>query len=328
MLKNLVNKLKKSYKKIKNRSFYKKLREEKNRVYIQWEQLDFNCRKNKFKLFSLSKKYINFVKNRSNIYIPYYFWLGAFLILASIYILLFSSYFSVQKIYIERTDELSNINIAYKAIWDYYWDSIIGLDSDEIENKIISYQKNIKSVEVRKMLPDSIKITITSYKWAFNTQMFWRDYVVSNNWIFVPIKNSSKLKFARIHFKDPDTLWIIDYKDILKQDDIKKIWDLLAKFSSNLNTIKIKDLDYFPKEKELHINNETDSKYIFDLTQNLDEQVSKTKAYFDKYSKTIWAKIIYMDLRIMWKIYYCDEESKDNCYSNLKKIYNYNSENK
>lgn len=328
MLKNLVNKLQKSYKKIKNRSFYKKLREEKNRVYIQWEQLDFNCRKNKFKLFSLSKKYINFVKNRSNIYIPYYFWLGAFLILASIYILLFSSYFSVQKIYIERTDELSNINIAYKAIWDYYWDSIIILDSDEIENKIISYQKNIKSVEVRKMLPDSIKITITSYKWAFNTQMFWRDYIVSNNWIFIPIKNSSKLKFARIHFKDPDTLWIIDYKDILKQDDIKKIWELIAKFSSNLNTIKINDLDYFPKEKELHLNNESNTKYIFDLTQNLDEQVSKTKAYFDKYSKTIWAKIIYMDLRIMWKIYYCDEESKDNCYSNLKKIYNYNSENK
>jgi cell division septal protein FtsQ len=38
------------------------------------------------------------------------------------------------------------------------------IDSDEIENKIISYQKNIKSVEVRKMLPDSIKITLTSYK--------------------------------------------------------------------------------------------------------------------------------------------------------------------
>jgi cell division septal protein FtsQ len=38
------------------------------------------------------------------------------------------------------------------------------LDSDELEKKIISYQKNIKSVEVRKMLPDSIKITITSYK--------------------------------------------------------------------------------------------------------------------------------------------------------------------
>jgi hypothetical protein len=59
---------------------------------------------------------VNFVRNNNNKYIPYYFAVGAFLIFASIYIFLFSSYFSIQKIYIERTDELSNINIAYKAI--------------------------------------------------------------------------------------------------------------------------------------------------------------------------------------------------------------------
>ncbi len=324
MLKNFWKELKKSYKKIKNRNFYKKINAEKNRLYVRWEQLDFNSRKNKFKFFSLSKKYVNFVRNNNNKYIPYYFAVGAFLIFASIYIFLFSSYFSIQKIYIERTDELSNINIAYKAIWDYYWESVVMIDSDEIENKIISYQKNIKSVEVRKMLPDSIKITLTSYKWAFNTQMFWREYIVSNNWIFIPIKNSTKLKFANIHFKDPDTLWIIDYKNILRQSDIKKIWELLNKVSRNLSNLKVKNLDYFPTQKELHINDENSSKYIFDLTQNLDEQVSKTKAYFEKYSKTIWPKIIYMDLRIIWKIFYCDETEKNNCYSNLKRIYNYN----
>jgi cell division septal protein FtsQ len=37
-------------------------------------------------------------------------------------------------------------------------------DENEIKDKIISYQKNIKTVDVRKMLPDSIKISITSYK--------------------------------------------------------------------------------------------------------------------------------------------------------------------
>lgn len=324
MFKKFLKELKKKYKKLKNRDFYKKINDEKARLYGRWEQLDFNCRKNKFQIFSLSKKYLNFVRYNKNKYTPYYFWVGAFLILSSIYIFFFSSYFAIQKIYIERTDELSNINIAYKAIWDYYWESLVLLDENEVENKIISYQKNIKSVEIRKMLPDSIKITITSYKWAFNTQMFWREYIVSNNWIFIPIKNSSKLKFTRIHFKDPDTIWIIDYKDILKQEYIKRIWNLIAKLWWNLKELKIKDLDYFPTRKEIHINWDNWSKYIFDLTWNIDEQVSKIKAYFDKYSKIIGPKIIYMDLRITWKIYYCDEEEKNNCYNNLKKIYNYN----
>lgn len=324
MFKNFLKQLKKKYKKLKNRDFYKKIESEKSRLYVRWEQLDFNSRKNKFQIFSLSRKYINFVKNNNNKYIPYYFAIGAFLILWSIYIFFYSSYFAIQKIYIERTDELSNINIAYKAIWDYYWNSIMLSDENEIKDKIISYQKNIKTVDVRKMLPDSIKISITSYKWAFNTQMFGRDYIVSNNWIFIPIKNSSKLKFATIHFKDPDTLWIIDYKEILSWDDIKSIQTLLAKINWSLLDIKTKDLDYFPVERELHINSDSWTKYIFDIAWNLDEQVSKTKAFLDKNKDTMWLKIIYMDLRIIWKIFYCDESEKNSCYSNLKRIYNYN----
>lgn len=51
--------------------------------------------------------------------------------------------------------------------------------------------------------------------WAFNTKLFDRDYVVTNNWILVPIKNDAKLKYINIHFKDKDTLWIVDYKDVL-----------------------------------------------------------------------------------------------------------------
>lgn len=324
MFKNILKQLKKKYKKLKNRDFYRKIESEKSRLYVRWEQLDFNSRKNKFQIFSLSRKYINFVKNNNNKYIPYYFAIGAFLILWSIYIFFYSSYFAIQKIYIERTDELSNINIAYKAIWDYYWNSIMLSDENEIKDKIISYQKNIKTVDVRKMLPDSIKISITSYKWAFNTQMFGRDYIVSNNWIFIPIKNSSKLKFATIHFKDPDTLGIIDYKEILSWDDIKSIQTLLAKINWSLLDIKTKDLDYFPVERELHINSDSWTKYIFDIAWNLDEQVSKTKAFLDKNKDTLWSKIIYMDLRIIWKIFYCDETEKNSCYSNLKRIYNYN----
>ncbi|MDD5213632.1 MAG: FtsQ-type POTRA domain-containing protein [Candidatus Gracilibacteria bacterium] len=324
MFKQFLKQLKKKYKKLKNRDFHKKLENEKARLYGRGEQLDFNCRKNKFQIFSLSRKYINFVRYNNNKYIPYYFAIGAFLILGSIYIFFYSSYFAIQKIYIERTDELSNINIAYKAVSEYYGNSIILSDENEIKNKIISYQKNIKTVDVRKMLPDSIKISITSYKGAFNTQMFGRDYIVSNNGIFIPIKNSSKLKFATIHFKDPDTLGIIDYKDILSQDDITKTQTLLSKINGSLINIKIKDLDFFPIERELHVNDDNGTKYIFDLTRNLDEQVSKTKAFFDKNKDTMGAKIIYMDLRIIGKIFYCDESEKNSCYSNLKRIYNYN----
>lgn len=38
------------------------------------------------------------------------------------------------------------------------------MDENDVVEKIQSYQKNLKTIRVRKMFPDSLKIDVTSYK--------------------------------------------------------------------------------------------------------------------------------------------------------------------
>lgn len=323
-MKDFLNILIKKYKKLKNRKFHRKLRAEKSRMYLRDDDSSsFNSRKNKFKIFSLTRKYINFVNLNNHKYTAYYYYIAIFLFILSAYIFLFSSYFSVQKIYIERNDDITNINIAYKSVEDLYWDSIVLLDENEVINKMKSYQKNIKTIDFRKMFPDSVKITLTSYKAAFNTKLFDREYLITNNWIFVPIKNDPKLKNMIVHFKDKDTLWIVDYKAILNSNDIIKSNNIVNKINTSIFAIKIKDIDYFPTEKELHINTDNGTKYIFDLTWNIDEQLAKLTNFVEKYKDIINWWLYYTDLRISGKIFYCPISEKNQCQKNLKIIYWY-----
>lgn len=325
MFQKFLNYINKKYKRLKNRKFYQKLNQEKSKMYLRDSDFsdNFCSRKNKFKIFSFTRKYLNFIRINNNKYTPYYYYTAIALVVLSIYIFLFSSYFSVQKIYIERTDNLTNINLAYKAVEDLYWDSLFLMDENDVVDKIQSYQKNLKTIKVRKMFPDSLKIDVTSYKWAFNTKLFDRDYVVTNNWILVPIKNDAKLKYINIHFKDKDTLWIVDYKDVLNWNDIVTANKIITKINNSIFDLKIENIDYFPIEKEIHINSDLKTKFIYDLAWNVDEQIAKTSSFFEKYRDLYKSWLYYIDLRILEKIFYCPNSLKNTCEKNLKRIYSY-----
>ncbi|MDD4151441.1 MAG: FtsQ-type POTRA domain-containing protein [Candidatus Gracilibacteria bacterium] len=325
MFQKFLNYINKKYKRLKNRKFYQKLNQEKSRMYLRDSDFsdNFCSRKNKFKMFSLTRKYLNFIRINNNKYTPYYYYTAIALIILSIYIFLFSSYFSVQKIYIERTDDLTNINLAYKAVEDLYGDSLFLMDENDVMAKIQSYQKNLKTINIRKMFPDSLKIDITSYKGAFNTKLFDRDYIVTNNGILVPIKNDSKLKYINIHFKDKDTLGIVDYKDILNGDDIVTANKIITKINNSIFDLKIENIDFFPIEKEIHINSDLKTKFIYDLAGNVDEQIAKTSSFFEKYRDLYKSGLNYIDLRIPEKIFYCSNSVKNTCEKNLKRIYLY-----
>jgi cell division septal protein FtsQ len=79
----------------------------------------------------------------------------------------FSHYFSIKNIDIIRQDDIINIDLSYKSIENIRYKPILFQDKEEIKSRLMTYQPNIKYIYIRKILPDNIKIILSSYKDSF-----------------------------------------------------------------------------------------------------------------------------------------------------------------
>jgi hypothetical protein len=96
---------------------------------------------------------------------------------------------------------------------------------------------------------------------------------------------------------------------VLKEDYLQKIIKFKKNIEENILLLKVKNIYYFEKEREIHFDVNNDIKLIFDLNVDLDEQMKKL-IVFNKEHKNITKDntINYIDLRIPNKIYYCEKE--------------------
>lgn len=303
-----------------NKNKRKNLKEKKQNFFLfdRKKRLNFKSKRNNFKVFKTKLKYENYKENFKNIYL-YYFILWIVLCFLSIYLLFFSHYFQIKNINIIINDEYININMAYKAVDNFRYNSTFFVDKKLIEEKIKYYQPNIKELKIQKILPDLIKITLISYDVLFKTTINKKSYLISENWVFIPSNKENDLENLDIIWLD--FIWIIDYKKIILTENIKNIDLLIKKIKESNSFIMIKELKYYKKEQELHIITNDKITIIFDLQKDIISQVEKLNIFY-KEKKNIKEKIIYIDLRIDEKIIYCDSSNEFQCKKNLKKIYN------
>jgi cell division septal protein FtsQ len=88
-----------------------------------------------------------------------------------LYVVVFSHYFSVKTVDIIRNDELINIDLAYKAIGNIRLEPMVFVKKEDIKALILSHQPNIQNIEIRKIYPSNIKITLSSYKDLYNVNI-------------------------------------------------------------------------------------------------------------------------------------------------------------
>lgn len=114
---------------------------------------------------------------------------GAFILLASFYIIFLSPYFRIaaSRVIIERTDGLSDVNIAYRSVENIYGSSIFFIDKEAITKQVLTFQKNIKDVEISRLYPNGLKIVLHSFKPQFiaNLNIPNKSYVISSNGVLI-----------------------------------------------------------------------------------------------------------------------------------------------
>ena len=241
-------------------------------------------------------------------------------IVITIGFLLYSPIFTIKNINILRKDNVTNIEIAYKSIEHLRGKSIFSLDTSDTFKRIENYQNNVESIATRIIPPNTLKITVSSHKELFNTKINEKNYSITKNGTLIPKKPSLDIPFLNIILpKNPPAFF--DYKKILPGAHIQYIEEIRNKLIQNILTIKIEEIIYFSTQREAHFLLESDTRIIFDLTENINEQIEKL-AIFHKEEKNIQKNdIIYIDLRIKNKLYYCDVSEEFQCKENIKSVY-------
>jgi hypothetical protein len=212
------------------------------------------------------------------------------------------------------------MNIAYNAVDKYRWKNILSVDKKDILKNLKDYQQNIKNINLKISLPNTLKININSYKALFNTEINNKKYIITANWVLVPHSNIDNLKNIQI-IKKFDKNIFFDYKKIFNDSLIKNISYIINNLKENIINLKIENIKYYVTERELHIKTKQNTILIFNINSNINEQIKKI-TIFNKEQKSINTNdIIYFDLRVKNKIFYCSTENEYQCYQNLKNIY-------
>lgn len=324
MLKQITQSIKNYTKKFRDVQYRKSLRELKSKLYMNHENTKkyVSNRGNSFRLLKAKLEFDNNYSKIAKINI-YYAITGIFLLWCSIYLIVFSHYFSVKKIDIIPLDERVNENLVYKTIEDIRYTPILFVDKDRIKNEIISHQPSIEIIDIRKIYPDNIKITIGTYETKFYFHSDSKVYEISKNGVIIPSRaqqnNTSKIN---VRVRGLDSLGYLDYKKIFKEEHIEKMSEIIQKIKEKNSFVKINATTYYKKEAEFHITDENGSVIIFDLNKNIDIQIEKLNIFYKKFYDQIKIGIVYLDLRINEKIIYCPKSDENTCKNNLKEIYN------
>lgn len=287
-----------------------------------FEKKTVNKRKQRNQKFAFLRYNINQRKRveSNNDFTIYYYLIWFFLITSSIYTLFFSPYFIIKNIDVIKNDTYSNINIAYKSINNLYYRNIFSINKDKIEKDIKELQNNIEYIKINKLFPDALQIDIKSFKWIFNTNINNKDYTLLENWSLIPSTNNEELEKIIINTINSNSN--IVYKNIISESDMGKILYSINFIKNNIYIEKLKEINFFPNENELHINIIDKDKIILLLDNTIKNQLNKFILLKNKELIKL-EDIIYIDLRVEDKSFICRKEFEVECNNNLKNIYNY-----
>lgn len=271
--------------------------------------------------FSIKNKHIEKLKIFWNNITHYYILILVITLITSIYVL-FWPVFKVKNIEIIKQDNITSMPIAYKAVDGYRWSSILFLEKSDILKRLQDYQHNIRDIKIDLILPNTLKILIDSYKWVYNTTINWKTFLITENWTLVPANYSEELKTLIIKNKF-ETNRFLDYKKEYNTEYITKISNIIKSLEENIINLKVEQITYFLIERELHIETGKKVTLIFDLNWEYKEQIEKLAIFNKDYLNIEKTPIVYIDLRIKNKVFYCTNENEYQCIINIKKIYSY-----
>lgn len=257
------------------------------------------------------KKYIIFLKEQklalSICWIIFSLFLWAFLIYGPV--------FWIQEIYIEDEKNISNINQAYDSIEYARGENILFIDVKKLSDRITKNQATIKDIRVYINFPNTLEISIISHNPIFQTEKY-TIYENGSVALTQTATSDTPLLQVALDLEEYAIFW-----RTLKADNLRDILLLLENIEKNILGFSARTLYYLPIEKELIIENGIGTLFIFDLSENISNQIEKIAVYMKESEDITQKKYIYIDVRIPQKLFLCWFENEFLCNTNMQNIY-------
>ena len=237
-----------------------------------------------------------------------------------------TNFFRIQNLNIISTDENSNAMLIEKKLQYLKHKHIFNINKQNIQKQILSIEENLKKIKINIIYPNTINIEITSYNILFKTHINKKSILISENWVLIPTKNI-KNKYQELNLKHYNLPNFFLYKKIFNNENLKTIHYIQQKLNENIVNIQIKNIIFYQKEMEVHYIINNDSRIIFDLSKDIDFKLKQLFVFNKEKINIIKQPFIYLDNRIIWKIYYCTVKDSKQCIYNLNYIYNENINN-
>ena len=248
----------------------------------------------------------NFFKNYRHLA-----WLGGIITLIGLIIfVLFSPYFLIQDILIVRGSvEVDNAKIQ-EILKPFYGQNIFLASNETITNLIQDNFPEVKIAKLKRSLPNALNIEITNYPlvaeiiptdaWGIKNK---NAKLVLNSIGMILITPPEELaeNLPKITFYPTPEKW--EEKKIIISTKWLNFILLTNQRLSDEFLIGIKNIEYYSKEREIHIETTKSFKIILDLTKNSDSQINKLKIA-TKEIPLNKSDLEYIDLRIKSKIFY------------------------
>ncbi len=317
-----------------NKDFRKNIKESKKKTYLFRDSEE---------TFSTSR--VSFLRKKKNIIAPFSRMyqrletlrdnnhhilntVGGVLILLTVYILFFSSYFQItpSRVMIEPVDSSIDVNISHQAIDSLYGKSIFNLNKWLILASLRKYQKHISSIELDYLYPNNIKILLHALPIDFRVSIYGIDksWGLTSNGVLIPAQKSgsgieNKKQLEVISPRLRETVFL-DYKNIMAEEIVATIKKTLAIIESDFSDFRLAKSRYLENEQEFHITLESGVRIFLTLDNTLKNQLLSLKTYAQS-NRDVFLKweTIYVDARIVGKIFVCSD--KVLCKQNMDTIY-------
>lgn len=283
----------------------------------------FQAPKKEYKRPKVSKLFTQNIKTKFWVEHKYVF-LGVLTIVligGGIGMLFFSRFFDVDAVLVERTDLMTNTAPIQTFINSFRGKNIILLNAQELEYELSKMFPELKTVEVSRLLPRTLKVKVVEYPTIARIRGFGqtkemylseigmvRDIPTKNEKLpLIEYKTVYDLKDAKLLTLLSPYLALQDRNQIMRAEELQDMLAAKDTFEKEFG-LPVASIRYYPLEREIHLLTQKGFSLWLDLTEEMNQQFEKLRQALQDFN-IYKIELAYVDLRISNKIIYCTPNS-------------------
>ncbi len=214
-----------------------------------------------------------------------------------------------------RPEPVFDRNAIKSILSDFAGKNVFSISTREVFQGLSQNIRHIASVEKTILLPDGIRIVVTSFSPSYRAFIGEERFLLAENGQLINDIPELEVPALEIHHlvSDPN----LGKNTPIMIEDMQAMREILQLWRKNLTKYPINALKFYDQEKELHITS-NDTRFILGLNGGIEEM--KTLIMLINQEKINANRQLYIDLRIPNRVYTCAKEETE-CARNIARIY-------